>query len=105
MATLVPTETLLSYRLRGRSGVPGLVLAGFVGVLVVGVLAGLVGVPEAGVVLAGLAGALDPGFAGAAPLPLVPAPVFGVAAGVAFGSDTSGVGSGGNGFERTLAIN
>ena len=67
----------------------------------------MAGVLVAGLVLAGLVGVLVAGLPGAAPLPLVVPPVFpiGVADGVDGGSDTIGVGSGGSGFESTLAIN
>ena len=84
--------------MRGRSGfVPGLVPAGFVGVLVAGVAvpAGL-----AGVLVAGVVAPLP--FVGVAP-PVLP---MGDGAGVAgVGSDTSGVGSGGNGLAATPAMN
>lgn len=63
-------------------------------------------VPPAGAVVLVAAGFVPPAGAvvpEAAPLP-VPELLTGVAAGVEAGSDTSGVGSGGKGFERMPAI-
>ena len=56
-------------------------------------------VPAAGVVVVPVFAAED------VPLPGVPELLAGVAAGVEAGKEVSGVGSGGNGFERMLATN
>ena len=81
--------------LRGRSGlVPGFVPAGLLVVAAAGVVDALLPgwvVPVGAVVLE-------------VPMPLFGAPA-GVAVGVDGGSDVSGVGSGGNGFDTMVAIN